>query len=58
LFGNLPFVAQNDQLNLSLFVGLVIGGILAISGIIALIIGLVVLIVDRRRITRNKPTSM
>jgi hypothetical protein len=58
LFGNLPFVGQNDQLNLNLFVGLVIGGILAISGIIALIIGLVVLIVDRRRITRNKPTSM
>ncbi|MFY9871417.1 MAG: hypothetical protein WAK17_17015 [Candidatus Nitrosopolaris sp.] len=57
LFGNLPFVGQNNQLNLSLFGGLVTGGILAITGIIALIAGLVVLIVDRRRITRNKTTS-
>jgi hypothetical protein len=56
LFGNLPFVGQNNQLNLGLIGGLVIGGILAISGIIALIAGLVVLIVDRRRITRSKMT--
>ena len=57
LFGNLPFVGQNNQLNLDLFGGLVTGGILAVAGIIALIAGLVVLIVDRRRITRNKTTS-
>ncbi|MFZ0512999.1 MAG: hypothetical protein WAM14_15430 [Candidatus Nitrosopolaris sp.] len=57
LFGNLPFVGQNNQLNLSLFGGLVTGGILAVAGIIALIAGLVVLIVDRRRIMRNKTTS-
>ena len=57
LFGNLPFVGQNNQLNLNLFGGLVTGGILAVAGIIALIAGLVVLIVDRRRITRNKTTS-
>jgi hypothetical protein len=49
LFGNLPFVGQNNQLNLNLFGGLVTGGILAVVGIIALIAGLVVLIVDRRR---------
>ena len=58
LFGNLPFVGQNNQLNLNLFGGFVTGGILAVAGIIALIAGLVVLIVDRRRITRNKTTSM
>jgi hypothetical protein len=57
LFGNLPFVGQNNQLNLNLFGGLVTGGILAVAGIIALIVGLVVLIIDRRRITRNKSTS-
>ena len=57
LFGNLPFVGQNNQLNLSLFGGLVTGGILAVTGIIALIAGLVILIVDRRRITRNKTPS-
>jgi len=57
LFGNLPFVGQNNQLNLNLFGGLVAGGILAVAGIIALIVGPVVLIVDRRRITRNKTTG-
>ncbi|HYT41962.1 MAG TPA: hypothetical protein VEP90_06425, partial [Methylomirabilota bacterium] len=57
LFGNLPFVSQNNQLNLTLFGGLVAGGILAVAGIIALIVGPVVLIVDRRRITRNKTTG-
>src|SRR5215831_4910577 len=53
LFGNLPFVSQNSQLNVNFFAGLVIGGILAIVGIIALIVGLVVVIVDRRRTARN-----
>ena len=57
LFGNLAFVGQNNQLNPNLFGGLVTGGILAVAGIIALIVGPVVLIVDRRRITRNKTTG-
>lgn len=56
LFGNLPFVSQNSQLNVNFFAGLVIGGVLAIVGIIALIVGLVVVIVDRRRTTRNTTT--
>ena len=56
LFGNLPFVGQNNQLNVNFFAGLVTGGVLTIAGIIALIAGLVVVIVDRRRITRNKTT--
>src|SRR5205809_1107569 len=56
LFGNLPFVGQNNQLNVNFFAGLVAGEVLAIAGIIALIAGLVVVIVDRRRITRNKTT--
>jgi hypothetical protein len=54
LFGNLPFVGQNNQLNVNFFAGLVTGGVLAIVGMIALIAGLVVVIVDRRRIARNK----
>lgn len=57
LFGNLPFVGQNNQLNLNLFGGLLTGGILAVAGLTALMAGLVVLIVDRRRITRNKTTG-
>ena len=56
LFGNLPFVGQNNQLNVNFFAGLVTGGVLAIAGIIALIVGLVVSIVDRRRTTRNTTT--
>lgn len=56
LFGNLPFVGQNNQLNVNFFAGLVTGGVLTISGIIALIAGLVVVIVDRRKITRSKTT--
>jgi hypothetical protein len=56
LFGNLPFVSQNNQLNVNFFAGLVTGGVLAIGGIIALIVGLVVSIVDRRRTTRNTTT--
>lgn len=56
LFGNLPFVGQNNQLNVNFFAGLVTGGVLTISGIIVLIAGLVVVIVDRRKITRNKTT--
>ena len=56
LFGNLPFVGQNNQLNVNFFTGLVAGEVLAIAGIISLIAGLVVVIVDRRRITRNKTT--
>jgi hypothetical protein len=56
LFGNLPFVSQNNQLNVNFFAGLVTGGVLAITGIIALIVGLVVVIVDRRRTTRNTTT--
>jgi hypothetical protein len=56
LFGNLPFVGQNNQLNVNFFAGLVTGGVLTIVGIIALIAGLVVIIVDRSRATRNKTT--
>ena len=56
LFGNLPFVGQNNQLNINFFAGLVTGGVLTIAGIIVLIAGLVMLIVDKRRIARNKTT--
>jgi hypothetical protein len=54
LFGNLPFVGQNNQLNVNFFAGLVTGGVLSIAGIIALIAGLVFVIVDRRRIARKE----
>ena len=57
LFGNLPFVGQNNQFNVNLFSGIVVGGILIIFGIIVLITGLIVVILDRRRGTRTKPTT-
>lgn len=57
LFGNLPFVGQNYQFNVNLFSGIVIGGILIIFGIIVLITGLIVVILDRRRDARTKPTT-
>lgn len=56
LFGNLPFVGQNNQLNVNFFAGLVTGGVVTIAGILALIAGLVFVIVDRRRIARKKTT--
>ncbi|MDP9287142.1 MAG: hypothetical protein M3P08_02965 [Thermoproteota archaeon] len=57
LFGNLPFVGQNNQFNVNLFSGIVVGGILIIFGIIVLITGLMVAILDRRRGARTKPTT-
>jgi hypothetical protein len=57
LFGNLPFVGQNNQFNVNLFSGIVVGGILIIFGIIVLITGLIVVILDRRRGARAKPTT-
>ncbi|HET7148868.1 MAG TPA: hypothetical protein VFI73_10265 [Candidatus Nitrosopolaris sp.] len=57
LFGNLPFVDQNNQLNINLFAGLVAGGILAVVGIVALIVGLILVIVNRQRSTRNSALS-
>jgi len=50
-----PHVGQNNQLNVNFFAGLVVG-VLSIAGIIALIAGLVFVILDRRRIARNKTT--
>src|SRR5438876_4524180 len=57
LFGNLPFVGQNNQFNVNLFSGIVAGGILIIFGIIVLITGLIVVLLDRLRGTRTKPTT-
>jgi hypothetical protein len=57
LFGNLPFVGQNNELNVNLFSGIVAGGILIILGIIVLITGLIVAILDKRRGIRTKPTT-
>lgn len=61
LLGNLPFADQNNQFNVNLLSGMVVGmvveGILIIFGIIVLITGLIVVILDRRRGTRTKPTT-
>ena len=57
LFGNLPFVGQNNQFNVNLLSGIVVEGILIIFGIIVLITGLILVILDRRRGTRTKRTA-
>jgi hypothetical protein len=51
LAGNLPFVGANNTLSLTSFGGIIAGVILTVAGIIGLIIGVIVLISDRRKIT-------
>jgi hypothetical protein len=50
LVGNLPFVGTNNQVNLNSLSGIIVGVILSIIGINVVIAGVIVLIVDRRRI--------
>ncbi len=55
LFGYIPFVGQNNQINLSPLNGIIIGIILFVVGIIALIVGIIFIIIDRRRESRQPP---
>ena len=55
IFGYLPFVGQNNQVNLSPLNGIIIGVILFIVGIITIIVGIVITIIDRRRENRRPP---
>ncbi len=48
-FGNLPFLKDNGEIDLSTFGGLVLGVILFISAIVTLIIGAIIFIKDRNR---------
>ena len=57
LVGNLPFIGANNQVNINSFSGIIVGVILSVSGIIVLIAAVVVLILDRRRITTKSKTG-
>jgi hypothetical protein len=52
-FGYLPIIANNNQVNLQLLNGVIAGGILFITGIITLVVGAVIAILDRKRNKRN-----
>lgn len=55
IFGYIPFVGPNNQINLSPLNGIIIGIILFVLGIIALIVGIVFTIIDRRRESHQPP---
>ena len=55
IFGHLPFVGTNNQVNLSPLNAIIIGVILFIIGIITMIVGIVFAIIDRRRENRRPP---
>ena len=57
LVGSLPLIGANNQVNINSFSGIIAGVILAVSGIIFLIAAVVVLILDRRRITTKSKTG-
>jgi hypothetical protein len=54
LFGPATFVNENNQINLNLFLGILAGIGLVVIGIIALIAGIIILILDRRKGTKGK----
>jgi hypothetical protein len=55
IFGYLPFVGQDNQVNLSPLSGIITGIVLFVIGIIALIVGIVFVIIDRKRENRRQP---
>ena len=48
-FGNLPFLKENGELDLTSFGGLVLGVILFIAGLVSFIIGIVLYLKDRNK---------
>ena len=57
IFGFIPFVGGDDQVNLSSLNSIVTGVIIFIVGIIALIAGIIIVILDRRREKRRPPLT-
>jgi hypothetical protein len=55
IFGYIPFVGANNQVNLSPLSTIIIGVILFIIGIITMIVGIVFAIIDRKRENRRPP---
>jgi hypothetical protein len=54
LFGSATFVNENNQINITLFTGVIAGLILIGIGVITLIAGIIIVILDRRKGTRDK----
>jgi hypothetical protein len=48
VFGYLPGVGQNNQVNGQLFAVPIVGGLMVVTGFIVIIIGIVIALVDRR----------
>ena len=48
-FGNLPFLKENGEIDLSSFGGLVLGVVLFIAGIVSFIIGIILYLKDRNK---------
>jgi hypothetical protein len=48
-FGNLPFLKENGELDLTSFGGLVLGVILFIAGLVSFIIGIILYLKDRNK---------
>jgi len=48
-FGNLPFLKDSGEIDLSIFGGMILGIILFIAGIISLIIGIILYLKDRNK---------
>lgn len=55
VFGYIPFVGENNQVNLNPLNSLLIGISLFIIGIIVMIVGIVLTIIDKRRENRRPP---
>ena len=55
IFGYMPFVGENNQVNLSPLNSILTGISLFIIGIIAMAVGIVFAIIDRRRENRRQP---
>jgi len=54
LFGAATFVNENNKININLFTGVIAGLVLIGIGIITLIAGIIIVILDRRKGTRGK----
>ena len=48
-FGNLPFLKENGEIDLSSFGGLVLGVILFIAGLVCFVVGIVLYLKDRNK---------
>ena len=57
IFGYIPFVGQDNQITLSPLNGIITGIALFVIGIIALIVGIVFVIIDRKRENQRQPQS-